>query len=75
MASGARLADVLDAVDKTPKHIYGVVMQVAEFDTSTPDGKKFDGPAQEQRRLFLDTTPAEPWTIRDKPRPAGYSCR
>ncbi len=44
--SRVRLADVLDATNKTLTRIYGVVMQVAEFKTSTLDGKKFDGPVQ-----------------------------
>lgn len=39
-----RLADVLDATNKALSRIYGVTMQVAEFETSTLDGKKFDGP-------------------------------
>jgi hypothetical protein len=44
--SSVRLADVLDATNKTLTRIYGVVMQVAEFETSTLNGKKFDGPVQ-----------------------------
>jgi hypothetical protein len=44
--SKARLADVLDATNRTLTRIYSVVMQVAEFETSTLDGKKFDGLVQ-----------------------------
>ncbi len=44
--SKARLADVLELTNKTLTRIYGVVMQVADFDTYTLDGKKFDGPVQ-----------------------------
>ena len=44
--SRMRLADVLDAANKTLTRVYGVVMQVAEFDMKTTDGKKFDGPMQ-----------------------------
>ena len=44
--SKIQLADVLDATNKTLARIYNVVMQVAEFETSTLDGKKFDGPVQ-----------------------------
>jgi len=42
--SKLRLKDVLDATNNTLARIYGVSMQVAEFDTYILDGKKFDGP-------------------------------
>jgi hypothetical protein len=32
--------------NSTLLRIYGVIMQVADFSTSTTDGKKFDGPVQ-----------------------------
>jgi len=41
-----RLKDVLDTTNKTLARIYGVSMLVAEFDTYTLDGEKYDGPAQ-----------------------------
>jgi hypothetical protein len=44
--SRMRLADVLDATNTILTRVYGVVMQVTEFEASTPDGMKFDGPMQ-----------------------------
>jgi len=41
-----RLGDVLDATNTALKRIYGVIMQVTDFNASTVDGKKFDGPVQ-----------------------------
>lgn len=40
--SKARLMDVLAAANKTLTRIFGVSMKVAEFDTYTIDGRKFD---------------------------------
>jgi hypothetical protein len=38
-----RLVDVLEAANSALKSIYGVVLQAAEFDTCTRDGKKDSG--------------------------------
>jgi hypothetical protein len=35
-----RIADVLDAANKTLRNVYGVTMSVAEVDISTLDGRK-----------------------------------
>jgi hypothetical protein len=40
--SKARLKDVVDATDKTLSRVIGVRLSVAEFDTYTTDGRKFD---------------------------------
>lgn len=41
--SSARLMDVVEAANKTLSRMFGVKLSVAEFDTYTTDGKKFDG--------------------------------
>lgn len=44
--SKERLRDVLEAANRTLSRIFGVTLQVAQFDMYTLDGKKFDGPVQ-----------------------------
>ena len=41
-----RLSAVLEVTNSTLLRIYGVIMQVAEFETSALDGMRFDGPVQ-----------------------------
>jgi len=55
LESRARIAEVVDATNRTLTRVYGVVMQVADFDRKTLDGRKTDGTVHEQLLAPLDS--------------------